>query len=148
MVSPLNENYATWVHCCQPSLTLICAVPIHSVFKDILMRRLGADFHQLGLSMNLPRTDIDDIRDTPGINLRMKIDRFLSKYKFPAFTSDRETAEFLVKTLQRVSLPGIVAEVKRDLEHKLDIEGDSLCVQPYIIFCHKSDYMSCFFAVF
>ena len=87
------------------------------------MRRLGADFHQLGLSMNLPRTDIDDIRDKPGINLRMKIDMFLMKYRFPSFISDRETAEFLVEALVRVSLPVIAAEVKRDLEHELDIEG-------------------------
>ena len=123
MVSPLNKNYVTWVHCFQPSSTLICAVPIHSGFKDVLMRRLGADFHQLALSMNLPRTDIDDIRDTHGFNLRMKIDMFLSKYRFPSFNSDRETAEFLVEALQRVSLPVIAAEVKRDLESVLDIEG-------------------------
>ena len=87
------------------------------------MRRLGADLWQLGLSMNLPRTDINDIRDNPDINLRMKIHMFLTKYKFPSFKSDRETAEFLVEALERASLPGIAAEVKRDLEHELDIEG-------------------------
>ena len=87
------------------------------------MRRLGADFHQLALAMNLPRADIHDIRDKPGINLRMKVDMFLSKHKFPSFTSDEETAEFLVKALEMSSLPAIAAEVKRDLEHSLDIEG-------------------------
>ena len=122
-MSPLNENYATWVHCFQPPLTLICAVPIRSVFKDVLMKRLGADFCQLALVMKLPRTDIHDIRDKPGITLQMRIDMFLSKYKFPSFTNDEETAEFLVEALERASLPAIAAEVKRDLEHKLDIEG-------------------------
>ena len=87
------------------------------------MRHLGTDFHQLALTMSLPRTDIDEIQDARDINLRMKIDMFLSKYRFPSFKSDRETAEFLVEALQRVSLPVIAAEVKRDLEHELDIEG-------------------------
>ena len=73
--------------------------------------------------MHLRRIDIDDIRDTRGINLRMKIDMFLTKYKFPSFKSDRETAEFLVEALERASLYTIAAEVKRDLEHELDIEG-------------------------
>ena len=87
------------------------------------MRRLGAKYHQLALSMNLPRTDIDDIRDKPGYKLCFKIGMFLSKYKFPSFTNDEETAEFLVEALETASLPAIAAEVKRDLEHVLDIEG-------------------------
>ena len=123
MVSPLNENYVSWLHCFQPCLSLILAVPIRSVFKGILMRRLGADFHQLALAMNLPRADIHDIRDKPGISLRMKVDMFLSKYKFPSFPNDEETAEFLVEALESASLYTIAAEVKRDLEHELDIEG-------------------------
>ena len=123
MVSPLSENYATWVHCFQPSSTLICAVPIHSKFKNVLIRRLGPDFCQLALAMNLPRTDIHDIRDKPGISIQTKIDMFLSKLKFPSFTNDQETAEFLIAALQWAHLPVIAAEVKRDLEHELDIKG-------------------------
>ena len=93
--------------------------------------------------MNLGKTDIDSIQLAPG-DLTLKIDKFLTDFNFPSFKSDRKTAEFLVEALETASLPGIAAEVKRDLEHKLDIEGASLCMQLYIILCHKSDCMSCF----
>ena len=72
--------------------------------------------------MNLPKTDIDTLRETPGY-LPSKTDMFLTKYRFPSFKSDRETAEFLVEVLEKVGLPGIAVEFKRDLEHELDIEG-------------------------
>ena len=122
-MSPLNENYVNRLHCFQPCLTLICAVPIRFVFKDVLMRFLGADFHTLGLTMNLPKTVMDDIRDMPNSSLRMKIDTFLSKYQFPSFAKDEETAEFLVEALVKASLSDIATAVKKDLEHKLHIKG-------------------------
>ena len=102
--------------------TLICADTIHYEFKQVLKKCLGREWYQLACGMNLPKTDIDTLQETPGY-LPLKTDMFLSKYRFPSFKSDRETAEFLVGVLERVSLPSIAAEVKRDLEHELDIEG-------------------------
>ena len=119
-MSPLHEKYVG--HCLQPFFTLICADSIHYKFKQVLHRQLGIDWYQLAQGMGIPRTDIDTIRETPG-SLPSKIDMFLTKFRFPSFKSDRETAEFILEALAKASLPAIAAEVQRDLEHELDIKG-------------------------
>ena len=73
--------------------------------------------------MGLPKTDVDNIEDRKDISLLGKIDAFLTAYQFPAFKSDEETTEFLVKALERACLSSTAAAVKRDLKNALQCEG-------------------------
>lgn len=83
--------------------------------------------------MKLQKTDVDEINEAP-MTLLLKINTFLAKYKFPSFRNPQETAEFLIEALERASLPAIAADVKRELEHALNIEGDPFLHHPALSF--------------
>lgn len=135
----------TRLHCLKSALTPIIADSIRDVFKQVLRRELGRNWYQLATAMGLPKTDIDDIQDQPGIPLSCKIDTFLVNYQFPSFANDRETAEFLVEALERASLPYIAAAVSRNMECALQREGTQFSVcTPSLSFHSSSSYMSCF----
>lgn len=86
------------------------------------MKNLGKYWYQLAIAMGLSKTAVDDIEQKCGVNLEWKIISFL-EFGFPAFPTDRETAEFLVEALKRASLPKIANEVKRDLGIIFNLEG-------------------------
>ena len=93
--------------------------------------------------MGVRRTPIDEIQGMP--NVTLKINTFLADYQIPSFGSDRQTAEFLVETLERASLSTIVVDVKKDLELVLNLEGIQFSVYiPVLFFQSTSDCMSCF----
>ena len=127
------ENYTTSMHCLKFSLSLICVVYIGNVFMQVLERHLGKYWYQLAIAMKLWKGEIDVIQQAP-IDLQGKINIFLEKYEFPSFENPQETAEFLVEALERASLPVIAADVKRDMEYALNIEGDPFLHHPTLSF--------------
>ena len=74
--------------------------------------------------MGLGRTERDAIKDRTDVGLLWKINTFLEKQEFPLFQSERDTAEFLVKTLEAASLPNVADDVKEALAVKLRLEGN------------------------
>ena len=88
----------------------------------MLKRNLGRDWYQLALAMGLDKLTVDTI-DKDNACLEMRINNFLEDHNLPAFESDRETAIFLVEALKAASLPNVAAEVNRDLENALNLEG-------------------------
>ena len=119
-------------------MTFTNAASIREVFKLMLMKNLGKDWYTLAVSMGLPRTPIDAIEEQGGVDLVWKINSFLHKYNLPSFQLDVETAEFLVETLQRVSLHHIAEDVRRDLKNDLHLEGthSASCNECPYLFVH------------
>ena len=111
----------------------------------MLRKDLGINWYQLATQMGLRKTPIDEIQGMPHATVESKIDTFLEEYPFPLFQNDRQTAEFLVETLERASLSTIVVDVKRDLELVLNLEGIQFSeYTPVLSFQSTSDCMSCF----
>lgn len=127
------------------NLILFFAVSITDAFKEVLRDHLGDGWYQLGTAMGWQRTDIDAIKERTDVTLKWKIDKFLTTRQFPLFDSNRQTAEFLIETLETASLPNIAATVKRALEHKFSQEGTQCFHVLLFLSLHsKSDSMSCF----
>lgn len=66
--------------------------------------------------MGLPKGRIDGIQSQFSGDLTGQVGMFLERYKFPSFEADKDTAKFLIETLERVNLPDVAKEVKRDLD--------------------------------
>lgn len=104
------------------------------MFKTVLTTNLGSAWLQLGRAMGLTNLTLDAIVTKHPTNLHNQIDDFLTSYKFPSFGDDKKAEDFLFEALVKASLPNIAAEVKRDLEHQLSVEGTQFfCVCLYAI---------------
>ena len=105
----------------------------------MLKKHLGSKWYQLAIEMGIPKTPVDIIEETPNVNVEWKIATFLEDYKFPSFPSDRQTADFILKALQRTSLHVLVADVQRELELVLNLRGThSVCTPSLSLHCTRS----------
>ena len=84
--------------------------------------------------MGLDKLTVDTI-DKDNARLEAKINNFLEDHNLPAFESDTETAIFLVEALKAASLPNIAAEVRRDLENALNLEGSYVSCVSHLLSC-------------